>query len=138
MKSGVGIPKNIDEYIAGFPKDIQEVLSILRETIRKTAPDAQEIISYQMPAYKLNGILVYFAAMTNHIGFYPTSSGIEKFQKELSPYKTGRGSVQFPLNQPLPLSLIARIVSFRVSENVAKKEAKVKSLQKNKVQKISK
>lgn len=135
MKSGMGIPKSIDEYIAGFPKDIQEVLSKLRETIRKTAPDAQEIISYQMPAYKLNGILVYFAAMTKHIGFYPTSSGIEKFQKELSPYKTGRGSVQFPLNQPLPVSLIARIVSFRVSENVAKKEAKVKSIQKTKSKK---
>lgn len=126
MKSGVGIPKSIDEYIAGFPEDIREVLSQLRDRIRKTAPDAQEIISYQMPAYKLNGILVYFAAMTRHIGFYPASSGIEKFQKELSPYKTGRGSVQFPLNQPLPLSLIAKIVSFRVTENKAKKETKVK------------
>lgn len=124
MKEGKNIPKNIEEYIAGFPKDIQQILNELRETIINAAPEAAEVISYQMPAYRLNGILVYFAAMKNHIGFYPTSSGINAFQKELTPYKSGKGSVQFPIDHPLPLSLISKIVRFRVEENSSK--AKIK------------
>ena len=116
----------IDKYIAAFPKDTQLLLEKLRETIREAAPDAEEVISYQMPAYKLNGILVYFAGYKNHIGFYPTSSGIEAFKKELSVYKGAKGSVQFPLNKPLPLGLVTKIVKFRLSENLQKPKAKKK------------
>ncbi len=115
------IPKTIDEYIAGFPKDIQSKLQALRTTIRQAAPEAEEALSYQMPTFKLAGKnLVHFAAFKNHIGFYPAPSGIEAFKKELSVYKTSKGAVQFPLDQPLPLKLITRIVKFRVKENLAK------------------
>ncbi|MBM3294259.1 MAG: DUF1801 domain-containing protein [Candidatus Aminicenantes bacterium] len=110
-------PANIDDYIAGFPKDVQEKLRTLRATIRKSAPRAVEKISYGMPAFALNRVLVYFAAFENHIGFYPTSSGIEAFQRELTAFKGGKGSVRFPLDKPLPLALIAKIVKFRVREN---------------------
>ena len=124
-KSGIN---SIDEYIATFPKDIQNILQELRATIKAAAPDAQEKISYQMPTFFLNGNLVHFAAFTKHIGFYPTPSGIEAFQKELSVYEGAKGSVQFPLDKPMPLKLITRIVKFRVAENL--KKAKIKSVTK--------
>ena len=117
----IGIPENTDEYIAGFPENIQRKLNDLRAAIRKAAPEAEESISYRMPAYKLKGVLVYFAAQKNHIGFYPTSSGVIAFKKELAEYKTSKGAVQFPLDKPIPLELIARIVQFRVNENSKRK-----------------
>ena len=116
----------IDEYIATFPVDIQAILQKVRETIRKAAPQAEEAISYQMPTFKLNGNLVHFAAFKNHIGFYPVPSGIEKFKKELSVYPQGKGSVQFPLDRPIPYALISKIVKFRVKENLEKAKAKRK------------
>jgi len=118
-------PKTIDEYLAGFSPEVQARLTELRMTIRRAAPNAQEAISYQMPTFKLEGNLVHFAAYKNHIGFYPAPSGIAQFQKELAKYKTSKGAVQFPLNQPLPLKLIARIVKFRVKENLARTPAKM-------------
>jgi uncharacterized protein YdhG (YjbR/CyaY superfamily) len=126
MKADQTAPKTIDEYIASFPKDVQEILERIRRTIREAAPDAQEKISYQMPAFTLKGNLVYFAAFKNHIGFYPIPSGIEQFKEELSAYEQGKGSVQFPLDKPIPYDLISRIVKFRVKENLAKAEAKGK------------
>jgi uncharacterized protein YdhG (YjbR/CyaY superfamily) len=114
----------IDEYIAAFPADVQAILQKVRETIHKSAPEATEAISYQMPTFKLNGNLVHFAAFKSHIGFYPVPSGIEKFKKELSAYPQGKGSVQFPLDRPIPYALIARIVKFRVKENLEKAAAK--------------
>jgi len=119
-------PKDIDEYIAGFPKDIQNTLEQLRSTIKKAAPEAEETISYGIPAFKMNGSLVYFAAYSNHIGFYPRVSGIAPFKKELSMYKGGKGTVQFPLDKPLPLDLIAKIVKFRVRENLQRSTTKKK------------
>jgi len=116
-------PKNIDEYIMGFPVEVQKTLEQVRKTIKKAAPDAEETISYAMPAFKFYGMLVYFAAFKNHIGFYALPSGNEAFQKELSGYKTGRGSIQFPLDKPLPLKLITQIVKFRVYENLQKLKA---------------
>ena len=107
----------IDAYIATFSKDTQDILTTLRATIRAAAPDAQETISYQVPTFTLKGTLVQFAAHTHHIGFYPAPSGIAAFQDELSAYKRAKGSVQFPLDQPLPLDVIRRIVQFRVAEN---------------------
>jgi uncharacterized protein YdhG (YjbR/CyaY superfamily) len=120
------IPENIDEYISGFPVEIQEKLISLRETINKAAPEAVENIAYQMPAFTLDGPLVYFAAFEKHIGFYPVPSGIEAFKEELSVYKQGKGSVQFPLDKPLPMKLIAEIVRFRAEENRIKAELKKK------------
>jgi len=114
----------IDEYISGFPEDIQTLLQQIRVTIREAAPEAEEAIKYAMPTFVLNGNLVHFAAFKNHIGFYPVPSGIEAFKKELSVYKGAKGSVQFPLDQPMPLELITQIVKFRVSENM--KKAKLK------------
>lgn len=119
-------PKNIDDYIAGCPVEVRGRLQTLRRTIHEVAPDAEEAISYQMPAFKLNGNLVYFAAFKGHIGFYPIPTGIEKFKKELSAFNQGRGSVQFPNDQPLPLALIRKIVAFRVKENKAKAASKAK------------
>ena len=113
--------KAIDEYIATYPKNIQTILEKLRQAIGEAAPEAEEVISYRMPAFKLNGILVYFAAYKNHIGFYPTSSGIEKFKNKMSSYKTTRGTVRFPINEPLPFDLVKEIVRFRVRENLGKK-----------------
>lgn len=124
MQSKVGF-NSIDEYIATFPKDIQNILAELRATIKAAAPDAEEKISYQMPTFALKGNLVYFAVAKNHIGFYPTPSAIQAFEHELSRYKGAKGSVQFPINEPLPLKLISKIVKFRVAENL--KKAKVKS-----------
>lgn len=117
-------PSNIDDYIAIFPDEVQKMLEQVRVTIRQAAPLAGEIISYGMPAFKLNGILVWFAAYSKHIGFYPKASGIEVFKKELSIYKNAKGSVQFPLNKPLPLDLIAEIVKFRLSEDLQKQKLK--------------
>jgi uncharacterized protein YdhG (YjbR/CyaY superfamily) len=118
--------RSIDEYIAAFPEDIQALLEAVRATIKAAAPDAEERISYQMPAFALNGILVYFSALKHDIGFYPTASGIEAFKDELSMYKGTKGAVRFPINQPLPLELIGRIVRFRVAENLKKAEARKK------------
>ena len=117
-------PKNIDEYISSFPRETQQLLKQLRAIIKKNAPKAEEVISYQMPAFKLNGIVVYFAGYENHIGFYPTASGINAFKKEIEGYKNSKGAVQFPLDKPLPLKLIAQIVKFRVKENLEKTKGK--------------
>jgi uncharacterized protein YdhG (YjbR/CyaY superfamily) len=116
--------ENIDEYIAGFPKDIQQRLEEIRLTIRKAAPEAEEAMSYAIPTFKLNGNLVHFAAFKKHIGFYPTPGGIEAFKKELSAYESAKGSVQFPMDRSLPLSLITNIVKFRVKENLKRKSGK--------------
>jgi uncharacterized protein YdhG (YjbR/CyaY superfamily) len=114
--------RTIDEYIETFPKDVQSTLRKLRQTIRKAAPGAVEAINYQMPTFKLNGRnLVHFAAYKNHIGFYPTPSGILAFEKELSPYRAAKGSVQFPIDEPVPYDLVKRIVAVRVKENLGKK-----------------
>jgi uncharacterized protein YdhG (YjbR/CyaY superfamily) len=125
-------PATIDEYIASFPKEVQNILEQVRATIKKAAPEALEGIAYGMPALTLNGPLVYFAAFKNHIGFYATPTGHEAFQKELSSYKQGKGSVQFPLDQPMPLELIGRIVRFRVAENVEKASNKKSATKKTK------
>lgn len=111
---------NIDEFIAAFPRDVQELLEQIRMTIRKAAPEAMEKINYGIPTFTLHGNLVHFSAYKNHIGFYPASSGIRAFQKELSGYPCSKGTVRFPLDQPLPLGLIAKIVKFRVKENMEK------------------
>lgn len=118
--------ETIDEYILQFPKELQEILQALRKVIKEEAPEAQEKISYQMPAFYLYGNLVYFAACKNHIGFYPTPSGIEAFKKELSGYKGAKGSIQFPIDKPLPYELIRNIVRFRVDENKKLSEEKGK------------
>ena len=112
----------IDEYIRTFPEDVRAILEKMRQTIRKAAPDAVEAISYQMPTFKLNGRnLVHFAAWKGHIGFYPTPSGTTAFQKELAPYKKSKGSVQFPLDRPIPYNIVKKIVAFRVVETKQKK-----------------
>jgi uncharacterized protein YdhG (YjbR/CyaY superfamily) len=120
MKSSKVGFSSIDEYIATFPEDIQKILEEVRATIKTSAPEAEEKISYQMPAFALKGILVYFAAHKNHIGFYPTSSGIQAFKQELSVYEGSKGTVKFPIDKPLPLELISKIVKFRVAENLKK------------------
>ena len=119
METNLATPKNIDEYIAGFPNDVQEILERIRKTIKEAAPDTQEAIKYQMPTFTLKGNLVHFAAFKSHIGFYPVPTGIEAFRDELAVYKQGKGSVQFPLDQPIPYDLISKIVAFRVQENLA-------------------
>lgn len=108
--------KNIDEYINGFPPEIQKLLTAMRKTIQKAAPAAEEKISYGMPTFTLNGNLVHFAAFKEHIGFYPTPNGIDSFKKELSKFKSSKGAVQFPFGQPLPLELVTKIVKFRIEE----------------------
>lgn len=113
-------PKNIDDYIALFPKAIQANLQEIRKTIQATAPNATEAIKYGMPTFVLNGNLVHFAAYKNHIGFYPAPLAIITFAEELATYKTSKGAIQFPLNQPIPLALITKIVQFRVEQNLAK------------------
>jgi uncharacterized protein YdhG (YjbR/CyaY superfamily) len=113
--------KTIDEYIASFPKDVQVVLEDIRQVIRGYAPNAEELISYGIPTFDLNVMhLVHFAAYKNHIGFYPTSSGIRAFKKELSLFKTSKGTVQFSLTEPIPFDLVKEIVRFRVKENMSK------------------
>lgn len=110
----------IDEYIAQHPEDVQRILNQVREVIREAAPQATERISYGMPCFYLNGNLVYFAAAKNHIGFYPTGSGVEAFKDQFEGYKWSKGAVQFPMNKPIPYDLITRITKFRVEQNLAK------------------
>jgi uncharacterized protein YdhG (YjbR/CyaY superfamily) len=117
----------IDRYIAGFPPEIQDILERVRQTIRRAAPQAEETIKYAIPTFTLNGNLVHFAAFKNHIGFYPAPTGIEAFQEDLAPYKQAKGSVQFPLDRPMPLELITRIVAYRVQENLKSKDRNKKS-----------
>lgn len=112
---------NVDEYISTFPKEVQQYLEQIRTIIRTAAPEAEETISYNMPAYKLNGPLVYFGANNKHTGFYPTPSPIAYFEEELTDYVTSKGAIQFPLDKPLPKKLIAQIVAYRVKENKEKK-----------------
>lgn len=119
-------PGDIDEYIATFPRDIQKILEHVRATIKKVAPDAEEAIKYAIPTFMLNGNLVHFAAFKNHIGFYPAPTGTKAFKKELSVYKSGKGSVQFPLDKPISLGLITKIVQYRVKENLEKTTKKKK------------
>ncbi len=114
--------KTIDEYIATFPKNVQSILEELRQAIRESAPKAEEAISYQMPTFKLNGNLVYFAAHKNHIGFYPTSSAVEAFKKELPDYEVSKGTVKFSMNKPIPFNLVKKMVKYRVKENLGKKK----------------
>jgi uncharacterized protein YdhG (YjbR/CyaY superfamily) len=119
--------RNIDEYIAAFPIEVQKVLKELRAVIRKAAPEAEETINYGIPTFSLNGNLVHFAGWKSHVGFYPAPSGIISFKKELSVYECSKGTVKFPIDEPLPLALITRIVKFRVRENLEKaKQKKVK------------
>jgi uncharacterized protein YdhG (YjbR/CyaY superfamily) len=114
----------IDEYISEFPEETRAILEKLRKTITNSAPDAEETINYGIPTFKLNGNLVHFAAFKNHIGFYPTPSGIEAFKKELSVYEGAKGSIKFPLEKPFPYDLVSRIVEFRVKENLNKSKKK--------------
>ncbi len=117
-------PKTIDDYISTFPPDVQEILQNLRKLIHETAPDAKEAMAYGIPTFTVNENLVHFAAFEHHIGFYPTPSGIAAFKKELSPYKHAKGSVQFPLDQPIPYDLVRRIVEYRVNEIRKKRSEK--------------
>lgn len=125
MKTKTAAPKTIDEYIAGFPADVQRIMEQVRTTIRKAAPAATEAISYRIPAFMLHGsYLVYFAGHTKHIGVYPAPVNAPELKKELAPYATGKGTVQFPLDRPIPLDVITKIVKFREKENAAKAAAK--------------
>ena len=117
-------PENIDQYIANFPVATQKLLQQIRETIHKAVPEAKEVISYGMPAFKQNMVLVYFAGYAKHIGFYPTGSGIEAFKEEFTPYKWSKGAVQFPLDKPLPLDLITRITKFKAERDLEKVKKK--------------
>jgi uncharacterized protein YdhG (YjbR/CyaY superfamily) len=126
METNINTPKDIDDYIANFPNDVQVTLEKLRATIRKAAPEAIEAISYQMPTFKLHGNLVYFAAYKNHIGFYPTSTGIIAFKNDLKGFKTSKGAIQFPIDKPLPFDIITKIVKYRVAENKERAETKAK------------
>lgn len=117
-------PDTIEAYISGFPKQTQEILEQIRSTIKSVAPDAREAIKYAIPTFILNGNLVHFAGYKNHIGLYPAPSGMKQFEEETAAYKTGKGTLQFPIDQPMPLDLIARIVQFRVKENQAKSKKK--------------
>ena len=127
MQSKTAAPRNIDGYIAAFPKEVQAILKKLRQTIQKAAPGAEEIISYQMPAFKLRGNLVYFAAWKNHIGFYPGSSAsLAAFQKQLAGYAGAKGTVRFPMDKPLPFGLLGKLVRFRVKENLQRQKRKKK------------
>jgi uncharacterized protein YdhG (YjbR/CyaY superfamily) len=123
MKSSRSGSKDIDQYIAAFPKDVQQRLSGIRKVVREAAPEAEEAIKYRMPTFVLNGNLVHFAAYAHHIGFYPAPTGIDKFKAELSKFKGAKGSVQFPLDEPVPFDLIGRIVKYRVQQNLAKAAA---------------
>jgi len=124
MEGNKNHPTTIDEYIGQYPPEVQEKLVKMRAVIKEAAPGAVEKISYQMPTFYLNGNLVHFAAFEHHLGFYPTPSGIEHFKDEISAYKSSKGAVQFPLDQPIPYELVGRIVKFRVEENLKKGKAK--------------
>jgi uncharacterized protein YdhG (YjbR/CyaY superfamily) len=126
MKIKQNAPQNIDEYVAGFPTDVQKILQKIRMTIRKAAPTAEEAIKYQIPTFTMNGNLVHFAAFKEHIGFYPAPTGIEKFKKEVSIYGSGKGTLKFPLDKPIPYELISKIVKFRVEENLSRAKSKRK------------
>jgi uncharacterized protein YdhG (YjbR/CyaY superfamily) len=126
MKTGQRAPKNMDDYIAGYPEDVRRILEKVRRTIRKAAPEAEETIKYQIPTFILKGNLIHFAAYRNHIGLYPAPMGNTGFKQELLAYATGKGTLQFPLDQPIPFDLISKIVKFRVKENLAKAAAKGK------------
>ena len=126
MKTDQSVPRNIDEYIAGFPHDVQKTLKKIRSTIRKAAPGAQETIKYQMPTFTLKGNLLSFAAYKNHIGFYPAPAGDEKFRTELSVYRAAKSTVRFPLDKPIPFDLISKIVKFRVKEHLERAAARAK------------
>ena len=114
--------KTIDAYVAMFPENVQSILEELRQAIRESAPEAEELISYQMPAFKLNGILVWFALFKNHVGFYPKTSAIGAFKEELSGYETSKGTIRFPINKPVPFDLVKKIVRYRVKQNLGKKK----------------
>ena len=118
MKSNQAAPRDIDEYIADFPADVQKLLEKIRRTIRKAAPGAKEAIKYQMPTFILNGNLIHFAAFKKHIGLYPAPRGIEEFKDEMAPYLGAKSTLRFPLDKPIPFDLITRIVKFRVQKNV--------------------
>lgn len=124
MRTDHGAVQSMDEYIARFPPEIQEILAKIRAVIREAAPDATEAIRYEIPTFVLHGNLVHFAAFQNHIGFYPTPAGIEAFQEELAPYTAGKGTIRFPLDRPIPYDLIRRVVEQRVKESLASAEAK--------------
>ncbi len=115
---------SIDEYISTFPVEVRKVLEEVRDTIQKAAPKAEEVISYGIPTFRLSGNLVHFAGYTKHIGFYPGAAGIEVFKKEISAFKSAKGSVQFPLDKPMPLGLITKIVKYRVKMNLEKAKTK--------------
>lgn len=119
-------PETVDAYIQRFPEDIRIKLEAIRATIKAVVPDAKEKISYQMPGFSFHGPLVYFAAFQNHIGFYPTPNGIEEFKSDLAKYRQGKGSVQFPVDQEMPLELIARITAYRAEENTRKEQERKK------------
>ena len=127
MRTDHSAPGSIDEYIAGFPREIQEILEKVRQTIREAAPDADETIKYQMPTFTLKGNLIHFAAFKKHIGLYPVPREIVEFKDELSGYEGSKSSVRFPLDKPIPLALITRIVKFRVKKNLERAKAKGKS-----------
>jgi uncharacterized protein YdhG (YjbR/CyaY superfamily) len=116
--------QTIDEYIENFPDDIQKILQKIRKTIKKAAPNTEEVISYQIPAFKQNSVLVYFAAFKDHIGFFPTAKPIEVFKDKLTAYKTSKGTIQFPLDKKMPLNLITEITKFRLKEDLQKQKAK--------------
>jgi uncharacterized protein YdhG (YjbR/CyaY superfamily) len=124
------VAATVDDYISSFPETIQKKLTEMRKIIRAAAPDAEETISYQMPAFRLKGIVVYFGGFKDHLSFFPTGSGIEAFQKELGPYITGKGTARFALDQPLPFDLITKIVKYRVSENLKRDKEKIQNKKK--------
>ena len=126
MKTNQPAPKDIDEYIANFPDDVQKVLEKIRRTIRKAAPDAREAIKYQMPTFILNGNLIHFAAFKKHIGLYPSPRGVEEFKDELAPFEGAKSTLRFPLDKPIPFDLISRIVKFRVQKTLERSHARGK------------
>jgi uncharacterized protein YdhG (YjbR/CyaY superfamily) len=128
MAGGSGAPINVDEYIAAFPPDVQKILERIRLTVHNAAPDAQETISYRIPTFTQQGVLVHFAAFRNHIGLYPPVSGDARIEKAMAPYAGEKGNLRFPLNQPIPYDLIERIVKLRVKQDAAKAKSRRKPL----------
>ena len=116
--------KTVDQYFSAFPSSTKALLKRMRETVKEVAPQAEELISYNMPAFRWNGMLVWYAANKQHIGFYPTPSAIKTFAQELTPYKTSKGAIQFPIDKPIPTSLVKKIVKFRLTQNLEKAKAK--------------
>ena len=128
MATGRGAPKNVDEYIAAFSPDVQKILERIRLTVHNAAPDAQETISYRIPTFTQQGVLVHFAAFRNHIGLYPPVSGDARIEKAMAPYAGEKGNLRFPLDQPIPYDLIERIVKLRVKQDAAKAKSRRKPL----------